>query len=879
MDWLRRLRHRVRLLTLHAEVERQMAAEMLDHVEQETAELIRNGMAPEAARRAALVAFGGIERFKEEGRDARGARLVEDLAADLRHALRVLRRNPGFALAAVATFGLGIGASTAIFSVVHGVLLAPLPYRQPDRLVALWERNLSTGRDNVVSVDEFDDWRLQLHSLSGMAALVPAPVTVRHAGEVERVAGVQVSPGYFGLLGVAPALGREFTPAEAANGGEPVTILSDEYWKRRFAGDSGVVGRSLMIDGRPVTVVGVMPAGFEPPRYGWIDEQDLWLPFGATAENRAWGHVLHVVGRLRPGVSLSTANQELARVGRLLAGDRPQYHERSPVANDLAREMTGEVRQPLLLLLGGVLLLLLMAVTNVANLTLGLIRRREHELAVRRALGASASRLARQLFTQSAVLGALGCAVGLVVAVGGVRMLLGLMPPAVPHAGAIQVNGPVLLAALAVTVLATIAFGTVAGLGGARRSGGEAAVPGTSRSRVTARLGAGPLITVELALAMILTLLAGLMARSFAKLRAVDLGFDASRVVAGRVALTADRYGSPNAERAFFDRLVERLRQTPGVSSAGMVTVRPFRGGAPTTSVTDPVHPFPPGIEPPIADIRFADSALFGTLGIPMLVGSPFAEREPATGPARVVVNPSLVRALGFSGNPIGRRVAIALNGGIDAEIVGLAGDVHLVNPRTPPRSTAWLAADRYPDRVNDILVRGTGDAAGLARALREAAGAIDPMVPVYEVEPLEDRVDRSLARDRFTTFLLGAFSLTALLLAAVGITGVLSADVTRRRGEIGVRRALGAGAASIVGLVLRRGLTRAVVGIAIGTVVALGLARGIASLLFGIGTGDLTALIGVTLVLLVTATAAALVPAWRAIQVSPLTAIRGEGG
>ncbi|HXI22192.1 MAG TPA: ABC transporter permease, partial [Gemmatimonadales bacterium] len=313
--WLRRLRHRVRLLARRGTVEREMAAEMEAHIEAETAELIQGGLSPTAARRAALVAFGGIERYKEEGRDARGIRALEDLAGDLRHAARVLRRNPGFTLAAVATFAIGIGASTAIFSVVHGVLLAPLPYREPDRLVALWERNLTTGRDNIVSVDEFQDWRGELHAFDGMAALIPAPVTVTRGGRVERVAGVQVTPGYFGMLGVAPALGREFAPAEEANGGDPVVILSDGYWKMRLGGDSGIVGRSLVVDGRPLTVIGVMPAGFEPPRYGWIDEQDLWLPFGVTAGNRDWGHVLHVIARLRPGVSLASANRGLDRVG------------------------------------------------------------------------------------------------------------------------------------------------------------------------------------------------------------------------------------------------------------------------------------------------------------------------------------------------------------------------------------------------------------------------------------------------------------------------------------------------------------------------------------------------------------------------------------
>ncbi len=656
-----------------------------------------------------------------------------------------------------------------------------------------------------------------------------------------------------------------------------MVILSDAWWKRHFGGDSGVVGHTLLIDGRETTIVGVMPATFEPPRYGWIDEQDFWLPFGASEQNRAWGHVLHVVARLRPGVSLDAANAELAALGTQVANEIPSERGWSVVAHSLASEITGDVRTPLLVLLGGVLLLLLMAVTNVATLSLGLTRQREQEMAVRRAVGATTSRLARQLLTQSAVLGATGCAVGLAVAAGGVRLLVAWMPPGVPRVASIGVNGTVLAAALVVTVVATLAFGTVAAFRGA----GDAATPdtlvGATHARTTTRVGGGGLVTAEITLALVLTVLAGLMVRSFTNLRSVHLGFDARHVVAGRVALAGDRYATADAQRAFFEQLLARLRGTPGVRSAGMMTVRPFRCCAPSTNVTDPLHPLASGIEPPIVDIRFADSALFGTLGIPVVAGSPFASGESPTGRPRVVVSQALVRALGLPANPVGRSVEIALNGGIDAEIVGVAGDVHLVNPRTPPRGAAWLATQRYPDLVNDILVRGTLDDASLMRTLRTAGAALDPTVPISEVAPLQDLVDRSLARDRFTTFLLGAFSLTALLLAGIGIYGVFSADVARRRGEIGIRRALGAGRVNIVGLVLQRALTRAAFGVALGIVLSLWLARGLASLLFGIAATDAATFVGVSAILIGAATVAALVPAWRATRIDPVKVLRGE--
>jgi putative ABC transport system permease protein len=877
MTWIPRLRYRLHLIARRSDVEREMDAEMRDHVAREAAEYLQSGMTPDAARRAALVAFGGIERFKEEGRHTRGNRTAEDFTKDLRFAVRLFTRNPGFSFAAVATFALGIGSATAIFSVVNAVLLTPLPYRDPQQLVAVWERRTGSSAYNVVSVTDFEALNARQRIFTRMAALIPDPVTVLNGSTVERVNGVQVSPGYFGMLGVAPAMGREFTDAESAHGGASVVILSHEYWQRHFGGDSAAVGQSLIIDARPATVVGVMPAAFDPPRYGWIDEQECWLPFGASPQNRAWGHVLHVVGRLRPGVSLDVANAELAGLGTQLAVENPEQKGWSIAANSLAREITGDVRLPLLLLLGGVLLLLLMSVTNVANLTLGLTRRREHELAVRRAVGATTSRLARQLFAQSALLGALGCAVGLGVAALGVRVLTILMPPGVPRVDAIRVDATVLLAAVIATAVATLVFGTVAAFRGAGDSDTPATLVGATRMRATSRLGGGSLITAEIALSLVLTILAGLMARSFANLRAVNLGFDARQVVAARVALTGDRYASADAQRRFFDRLVAQLRAAPGVTSASMVTVRPFRGVAPSTRVTDPAHPPQPGGESPIADIRFTDSTLFGTLRIPVLAGGTFAAHEEPDGPPRVVVSEALVRALDLPSNPVGRTVDIALNGGIHAQIVGVVGDVHLVNPRTPPRPTAYLASARYPDVVNDVVVRGTVDAGVLMQTLRRASAAIDPMAAVYNVEPLQDLVDRSLARDRFTTFLLGAFSLTSLLLAGVGIYGVFTADVSRRRGEIGIRRALGAGTWRILGIVLRRALQRAAVGVAVGIGAALVLTRWIATLLYGIGATDVAAFVGVTAILLAAATVAALVPAWRAARVSPLTAIRSE--
>ena len=389
-----------------------MDAEMRHHLECETAEYVRHGMAPDEARRRAVRDFGGVDAVKEAARDARGGRSLEDLVLDLRYSARLLRRNAGFTTVAVLTFALGIGAASAIFSVVYGILVRPLPYAHADRLVVLWERHVPRNRDqNVVSVENFEAWRDSAQAFDGMAALVPRPVTLVEGGTPERSSGAEVSPGYFELLGVSPVHGREFASADARPGAAGVVILSDGYWRRRFAGDPSAVGRVLSVSGQPHTIVGVMP-NVEPPRFGWLGEQQMWFPFVPTAENRAWGRFLLVVARLRPDVTLDRARAEMAAIAERRSREIPANEGWQATVTPLAQQITGDVRTPLVVLLCAVGLLLLMAVTNVATLTLSLTRRRAHELAMRRAIGATDGRLFRQLFTQSALLGALGGGVG-----------------------------------------------------------------------------------------------------------------------------------------------------------------------------------------------------------------------------------------------------------------------------------------------------------------------------------------------------------------------------------------------------------------------------------------------------------------------------------
>ena len=864
---------RLRGLAQRRSMESRLDDEMRFHLDMLTEQHVRAGVSPAEARRRALTAFGGMERFKDDARDEYRSRLLDELGQDIRYAVRLIRRNPGFGAAAALTFALGIGASTAIFSVVHGVLLRPLPYNDPERLVVLWESQpaRATAR-NVVSVPNFEAWRSRARSFERMAGLVPFPGTVGGALNPEHVMGAEVSPGYFEMLGVAPSLGRTFASSEEQNGGADVVVLSDGFWRSHFGADPRVVGRALPIDGRPHTIIGVMPPSFDPPRFSWLVDQAFWRPFGPTDNNRGWGRFLLVVARVKPNVPADAALRDVRSIAAQRATEDKGNEGWSANMVGLSAQITGDARLPLLVLLGAVGLLLLMAVTNVANLTLGLVRRREHELAVRRAIGATSSRLLRQILTLSAVIAAAGCVIGCVAAVGGVRGLVALLPPEMPRSGSIRIDAPVFVFTTCVSLIATLAVGSVAALRGGRH--GAASLRETG-GRAAARLRGGSLVTAEVALGLVLTVLAGLTMRTFEKLRAVDLGFESERVVIARLGLSGPRYRLPEARVAFFDQVLSRVRALPGVQAASAVSTRPFGGMGPATPLGD-ASSSETG-DSVVADVRYADAELFATLRVPLLAGSTFDARDALDAPPRVVVNRALARRLWGTDDPIGKRLRVPMFNGIVPEVIGVVGDVHLVDARTPARGAIYLANARFPMDALDLVIRTRGDGASVVKALQSIVTALDPSLPVYWVTTLDDLVGRSLSRDRFTAALLGSFALVSLLLAAVGIYGVFAGDVAQRRKEIGIRVALGAPSGGVIALVMRRAVARAVLGVALGTAGALLAARAMRSLLFGVGAADPVSFIGVAALLLLVAVAATLVPALRAARVSPLVAIRTD--
>jgi putative ABC transport system permease protein len=873
--WVARTRRRLSEFFHRDTVERAMDDEMLHHIECETAERIANGMGEEEARRTALRDFGGIERHQDDARDVRGIRPLDETMRDVSYAARVLRKNPGFTTAVVCTFALGVGCSCAIFSLVSGILLRRLPYANPSELVALWETNPSRGVDrNVVSEKNFAAWRARSRSFAAIAALAPMPTTLDGSPAV-RIAGAQVSPAYFRLLGAHPIIGRDFSDSDEAGGGTNVVILSDALWRSRFNADSSIVGRSISMDGTSYSVVGVMPSDFEPPSYGWMTEHPLWVPFGANDGKHDYGRFLHVIARRKANVTIEQARADLAGISEQLAREMESDKGWSTAVVSLDEQIVGDVRKPLVVVFAAVLLLLLMSVVNVANLMVAFTRRRRHEIAVRRALGASPFRLLRQQLAMSGVLGTLGGAVGLVVAVIATRLLVLVMPPDVPRLVGVHVDARVFAFGLATALGSTILFGCASALRGFGPTAQTLHLIAVNRA--TSRISGARLVTAEVALGLVLSVLAALMIRSLVRLRAVDLGFQTSAVVAGRASLPSNKYTNDAQRKAFFDELLLKARSIPGVTAASIATTRPFACCAPATTVGDAAHPSATPTDALTADVRFVDDSYFATLRIPVLAGATFGRGESPTGPPRVVISRSLATTLWGNANPVGRTLSIQLFGTTKAEVIGVVNDIHLSDARTAVRPALFLSTDRFPSTERDIIVRGSGDGSALLGELRKSLASVDPTVPLYKATTLEAAEGATFAQDRLTTVLLSGFAVLSLLLASVGVYGVLAADVARRRREIGIRLALGARAASVRRMVLGRALGPAMVGIAVGLVVALLLARSMSSLLYGVGVNDPVSFVVVTAVLIAVAILAATIPALRATRVSPLEAIRTD--
>ncbi len=807
---------------------------------------------------------------------------MDTLLQDLRYAARTLLRARGFTLAVLLTLALGIGATTAMFGVVHGVLLRPLSFPAPDRLVMVWERNPEGTRDrNSVSPANVAEWREQSTTFEGLAAFVRFPASLTGQGEPEAVQGQAVTPNFFSLLRVRPALGRAFLSGDE-NGGDAAAdtptpvILSHELWARRYNADPGIIGRVIMVSDASATVIGVMPPGTDV-----LDSRPaLWIPISIDPETT--GRYLSVVGRLKDGATLEHARAEMGAVARRLSAAKPENNlDWSVNVVPLHDDTVGEARPALLVLLGAVGLLLLIACANVANLLLARASVRRKELALRVSLGATRGRLVRQMLTEALLLAVAGGALGVLAAVWGTRLLLNALPDgvAIPRTEQVGFSVPVFAFAAGVTLLTGALFGMApalaAGDGSAHHdlkdaSRGATAGPGRGRLR-------GAIVVSQVALAVVLLAGAGLLGRSFWRLLSVDTGIHAERVLTARVSLPNARYEEPERRVVFNDELFRRVDALPGVSAVGSVGWLPMTGDKSATGFTVAGRPAPePGKEPG-ADIRSVGGDYFRVLGVPLVRGRLFTGADGVAAPRVFVVNQAFVREHFPGEDPLGRRVAVQWDEDPVGEIVGVVGDERESGPasKAAPAIYFWHAQD--PWSSFSLLVRTSGEPGALSAAVAREVQAVDPLLPVDAVRPMTSVVSDVVARPRLNAVLLGAFAAAALLLAALGIYGVIAYGVSQRTREIGVRVALGATPREVLRMVVGQGVRMAAVGLGVGLLVALAATRLMRGMLFGVEPGDPLTLAAVLAGLGAVALLASSLPARRAARVDPLQALRAE--
>ncbi|HEX5473989.1 MAG TPA: ABC transporter permease [Vicinamibacterales bacterium] len=811
------------------------------------------------------------------------------LFRDLRFAVRLLRQSPAFTLIAVGALALGIGANTAVFSVVNGLLLEPLPYRAPDRLVAVWEENVVRGeKQNVVSPANFIHWREMNRVFAGMAGTSPAfRTTLTGAGDPIELPFQYMSANLLQVVGVAPELGRAFTADEERPGADKVALLSDGLWRRRFGADPNVLNRSIQLDGESCAIVGVMPPGFSI-----LDQDrafsvaggsiDVWRPLALPPEARTpHGRWMEVVARLKPGISLASAQADMTRVHAELTRLYPAFNTGwTAEVVSMRDQLSGGARPALLILLGAVGFVLLIACANVANLLLARATARQREVAVRAALGAGRRRLAGQLLAESLLLSLTGGAAGVLLAwwaVRSARASLGAHLP-VPRLAEVAVDGRVLLFALALAVLSGVVFGIVPAFTAARGNLVEALKEGgrTGSGARGARTRSA-FVVVEMALALVLLVGAGLLVRSFMALVRVDPGFDPSHTVTMKLSLPQARYRDNAAVIGFFDRLFDRIDALPGVRASGGTSFLPLNGMGAATSFEIVGRPAPPAGDEPVADVRVVTRDYFKAMGVRLVRGRFFDARDAGAQRHRVIINETMARTYWPGEDPIGRQVVISWNDKAPDEIIGVVADVRQASLETAPRSTTYWPPARFAYPWNVIAIRTSGDPMHVAPDVIAIVHQLDADLPVSDIQTMDDVLSASTAERRVTMTLLAGFAGLALLLAGIGIYGVISYSVQQRTQEIGIRMALGAPRAAVLSMVIRQALVLAGAGILAGAAGALMLTRVMRTLLFGVTPSDGATFGAVALLLIVVAALASAIPGLRATHVDPIVALRSE--
>jgi putative ABC transport system permease protein len=857
------------------------------HIDNATERNIRMGMTPEDARQAAMRDFaghGGREHWREEARDEVRSRFAEEFGRDVRYAIRSLRRAPAFTAAAVATLALSIGATSSIFSVVNAALLHQLPYPHAERIVAVCERNtVNPGNSGLCPVGGFSVanyvvWRDAAKSFDAFAAFAERRVAIIAPKSEPISAKTRITAvSLFTALGAKPFLGRLFTAEEDTPGAPNTIVISYPFWQKYFGGDPSVIGMQVLVNGTDYTVIGVTAPGF-----GVYDPVDAWLPIRLTAANsNARGRSLRVIALLKPGVTVAQADQEMKTLAARRAQDEPRYNTNmTAFVMPLRDKLLGNSARVLWTLLGAVGFLLLIACANVANLLLARAASREREMAVRVSLGASPRRLARQLLTESVVLSLVSAAVGLALAVQGTRLLATLVPADLSAQMLTSVSVEWRLVAF--TAFVALGSGILFGLapvmqvrrGHVHESLKEGGRGGTEHSRASGRLRSA-LVVAEMSLALVLLAGAGLMVRSFSALQHVNLGFEPQHALYGRVALPVRTYRTDTAIVAFFEQAEAQMVTVPGVKAVGAISYLPLTGQRSVQSFNiEGRPPFPDGEEPG-GDMRAVTPGYFRAMGIPLKEGRGFTADDGIGKPDVAIVSETLARTLFPNESAIGHVLVYDWDRLIKATIVGVAGDVHHDGPAKETYKEVYRPHAQFAYEAMDIVVRVNGDPSQYARPIAAAIRRVDPTIPLASAQPLERMAAEAVASTRLSAGLFALFGALGLLLAAIGIYGVMSYTVQQRQHEIGVRVALGASTGSVVGMMVRRGALLALIGIAIGTALALAGAGLMQRLLFGIPPHDSATFVTIALVLAGVGILAAYVPARRAARVDPVSALR----
>ncbi len=823
----------------------------------------------------------GISAGRPRGRGQRerkGENVLENFLRDIGYTMRTLARAPGFSAIVIGTLSLAIGANTAIFSVVKTVLLTPPPFDSPEQLVMVWEQNFPRSRArNVVNPQNFTAWRERNQLFEDMAATFTSSRNLTGEGDPQRVRVSLVTTELFSLLRAGPLMGRVFVPDEIEPGNNLVVVLGHGFWQRQFGADVDVIGRPLMLNAEAYEIIGVMPADFDYP-----EETELWTPLALGDRWRSHGGRFHeAIARLNPGVTARQAQAEMDGIARGLVEERPDFNTGWGVnVVPLQEQIAGGIRPALLVMLGAVLFVLLIACANVANLLLCRAAGRSKEIAIRAALGAGRGRLVRQLLTESGVLTAASLLLGLGLAYGAIQALVSFAPGDIPRLDLIQIDVPVLGFSLALAAFTGMAFGLVPALHVSKtdvqsslKEGGRTSAGSSGHHRLRSGL-----VVTEIAMALVLLVGAGLLIRSFQRLLEVDLGFDSRNVWTASVQLPGARYPTGTQQIAFFDQVIDGIEQLPQVEAASAISYLPLGGLGSATSYTADDRPPPPDGQAPVADVRAVHHNYFATMRIPVLQGRVFdgTEREDAE-VFPIVISQAMAQTMWPEQDPIGKTITMPWGVDMHGEVIGVVADVRHMGLETAPRSKIYWSNTQFQFPFMFFVARTNVDPIGITAAAKEQVWIVDPDIPVSNIRTMDDRLGSSNAQRRFNMQLLGAFAAVALILACVGIYGVMSYSVAQRSHELGLRMALGAQPTQLRKMVLGKGMLLTTVAVGFGLAVAFGVTRAMTSLLFGVSAVDPVTFIGVALLLTGVAMAACWLPAHRATRVDPIVALRSE--